>query len=346
MNTQTRLDPLLLSSGHKKETSCLFNLIVYTQEPRRTRYFQSLVKMIMKQFSCRVIFIQADPTSEKNSSEIQISQESSHDELGIVCDQIYIKVAGDAINRVYFLLLPLFVPDLPIYLIWGQDPTTEDKILPYLVNFASRLIVDSEVTEDLQVFSKNMQNLMCSSPILTLDMNWTRIGGWREVFAQIFDSKERFEQLASAESIHLIYNSRPNDFSAHLSIQAVYLQAWLTSRLKWQYQKEEEHDQIQVMYYQSEKSTCQIHLIPQINQNFEPEEILEIHVKGPDSECNIVRISHNQVQIHASNQYECVLPFVLLLPILRFGRRFVQEIFYQKISDQYAPTLEAISELK
>jgi glucose-6-phosphate dehydrogenase assembly protein OpcA len=333
----------ILKSLSEETKACLFNLIVYTQETRRTNYFKEVVKIIKSQFPCRIIFIQGNPSSKDNLLKVRSSTDKSQDEREIICDLIFIEAAGQDINKVYFLLFPLFVPDLPIYLFWGQDPTSEYTILPHLQYFATQLIFDSESTEDLQKFSRDMLNRLSSTSIQVMDMNWARIGGWRDVLAQIFDSQERFDQLKTSDVIQIIYNNRPSDLFFHPERQAIYLQAWLTSCLKWNFQKAEKNDDSQILHYSSEKASHQIHLTPASNPNFESEEILGITIKGQDFEGHFKRISSDQVEVQSSNQYECSLPFILFMPTLKSGRSFMQEIFYQTVSDQYVSMLKTIS---
>lgn len=347
VNIQAEISRLLKASSCEGARACLFNLIVYTQEPRRTAYFTEMVKIVKKQFPCRIIFITDTPSAKDHYFRIQTSTEKNPDGSGFICDQIFIEAAGQDLNRVYFLLLPLFFPDLPIYLVWGQDPTTEYTILPHLQDFATRLIFDAETTKDLQQFSRDMLNRMTSSSIQIVDMNWARIGGWREVLAQIYDSPERFEQLATANEIELFYNNRPSELFIYTEIQAIYLQAWLASRLKWHFLRAEKENESQVLYYQSLQKPRRIRLTPITDAKFEAEEILGMEVQGDNGyECHIKRISADQVQIQASNQFQCELPFALLMPTLRSGRSFMQEIFYQKMSDQYEPMLNLISLIK
>lgn len=328
--------------------ACLFNLIVYSQEPLLQAYFADIVKMIRTQFPCRIFMITGNPSAKENEFHVKTLTEKNPDGTGFLCDEIYIDAAGQDVNRVPFLLLPLLVPDLSTYLLWGRDPTTEQSILPHLEHFATRLIFDAKTTEDLQQFSREMLTRMNSSPIQIIDMNWARIGGWREILAQIYDSAERLEQLATATHIELKYNGQQGGLFIHPETQAIYLQAWLASRLEWQFQKAEKDNGSQVLYYQNtHQKPCQIHLTPLSNANFEAEEILEIEVQGEsDYEGHIKRISPDQVKIQASNQYECGLPFLLLMPTLRSGRSFMQEIFYQKASGQYKEMLELVSLVK
>ncbi len=345
---QAELHRLLKTqSNGEGAKACLFNLIVYTDEPHRTTYFHELVNIIKTQFPCRIIFIQGHPSAKEKVFRVQAKTEKNPDGSGFACDQIFIEAAGQDINRVYFLLLPLFIPDLPIYLLWGEDPTTEYTILPHLEHFATRLIFDAETTGDLQQFSRDMLNRMSSSSIQIVDMNWARVGGWREVLAQIYDSPERFEQLATAHHIELFYNDRPSELFVHLNIQAVYLQAWLASRLKWQFLKAEKENESQVLHYQSNQKQRRIQLTPKTDSHFESEEILVMKVQGSNGyESHIHRISSDQVKVQASNQCQCELPFLLLMPTLRSGRSFMQEIFYQRTSDQYELMLKLISLVK
>lgn len=346
-NQDERNQLLKLQTRGDGSKACLFNLIVYTQESRRTQYFKEIVKMIMTQFPCRIIFIQGNPTSKENDFRVQINTETTQSEQGLTCDQIFIEASGQDIKQVYFFILPLFVPDLPIYLLWGQNPLSEQTIFPHLEHFATRLIFDSETSEDLQQFSRDMLKRISASSIQIVDMNWARIEGWREIIAEIFDSPERLEQLVKADLIQIFYNDRPSELFLHPETQAIYLQAWLASRLGWQFEKANQEQHPNVLYYQSPHSSHRIELIPQANQEFEAEEILEIRVRGPDGyECDLKRTNFDQVEMHASNQFQCELPLVLLMHILQSGRNFMQEIFFQKTSEHYVAMLKLISLVK
>ncbi len=344
---KTELKRLFKSqAGRDNSNACLFNLIIYTDEPQRTQYFKDVLKMIISQFPCRIILIQTNLSSAVNHFQVTVTKEKGGVEGDFDCDQIAIEASGQDINRIYFLLLPLFVPDLPIYLIWGQDPTKENTILPHLQNFATRLIFDSEATEDLQMFSWDLQNRIESTPMQIVDMNWVRFGGWRDVLGQIFDSPERVQQLKASKLIRIFYNNCPSSLCLHAGTQAIYLQAWLSSRLKWQFQKAEKDNNSQVIFYEYDKSLREIHLIPKTDHDYDAGEIIEIYGEGIDYNCQLKRIGVDQIQVKSSNQYQCLLPFTLPMHTLRTGRSFMQEIFYQKISPHYAEMLKIISLFK
>lgn len=347
-NIQAELNRLWdTQPGSSKAKACLFNLIIYTQETCRSDYFKNMVQMIIEQFPCRIIFIQGDRTTQDSYLRVRVSTETGKNKRGMACDQILIEAAGKDLSRVPYLILPLFIPGLPIYLLWGEDPTTENTILPHLQTFATRLIFDSECTEDLQHFSQIMQQKLKSSPIQVVDMNWARIRGWRDILAQTFDSKERLAQLASAPYIKIIYNDLPSPFFRHPDTQAIYLQAWLASRLEWKLIKSEKRENHLVLSYEGPQDPIQIHLVACTRTDLLPEDIITIEVSNQKNYiCNLTRQGNNQVIVHASNQYQCELPFTLWLPTIRSGRSFMQEIFYQKISSHYLDMLNLISQTK
>ncbi|CAF23544.1 glucose-6-phosphate dehydrogenase assembly protein OpcA [Candidatus Protochlamydia amoebophila] len=335
----------LANTQQSKTKACLFNLIIYTQEKSRSDYFTSMVKMIAKQFPCRIIFVQGDRTTKDSYLRVNVSTEIGKETKGFTCDQILIEAAGKELSKVPFLILPVFVPSLPIYLVWGEDPTTENTILPHLQKFATRLIFDSECTKDLQHFSRTMQQKIQSSSIQIVDMNWARIGGWREIVAQTFDSKERFGQLATAQSIKITYNNLPSPFFTHPDTQAIYLQAWLASRLGWKFIKRKIEQAVHILYYKGNKETVKIQLIGVTDKELSSEDIIAIDVSDDiDYVCHLKRQGNNQVSVQACNQYQCELPFTLWLPTIRTGRSFMQEIFYQKVSHHYLDMLHLISQ--
>lgn len=326
--------------------ACLFNLIIYTHEPRRTDYFKGVMRLVIEQFPCRIIFIQCHPDIP-SALNIYVSIEKSQSEQGIVCDQVILEAGKNELERIPFLILPLLMPDLPIYLFWGQDPSKENTILPHLQHLATRLVFDSESTEDLYKFSENMLERLKSTSSPIVDMNWARIGGWREVLSRTFDSPERIEQLVKSHLIKIAYNSCPSCFFTQPETQAVYLQAWLASRLGWQFKALEKQAGTIVLHYQQAQAPTQIHLIPIVNQKFEPEELLDFDVSGPnDYNCHLLRVETDLIKAEVCNQFQCELPFTLYLPTLRNGKNFMQEIFFHKISEQYEPMLQFIRQVK
>jgi glucose-6-phosphate dehydrogenase assembly protein OpcA len=326
-----------------KVTACLFNLIVYTHDLDRAQYFENIVSMIMSQLPCRIIFIQADIASKESYLRVHVSTELIKDTKDVTCEKINIQVGGAEAAKVPFIILPHFIPDLPIYLLWGQDPTSENTILPHLQKYATRLIFDSECSNNLQSLGLRLLPMIENQTIKIVDLNWARIAGWREVLAQVFDSQERLEQLAKADCIKITYNSLPNPYFSEPETQALYLQAWLASRLQWKFLRHEKHAKGYIIHYEG-PHPLQIHLIANERKDVLSEDIIGFEVAGiNDYNCNITRDGKDQVTIHSYNQFQCERPFSLLLSTLQSGKNFIREIFYQKVSSHYSQMLQLIS---
>ena len=146
----------------------------------------------------------------------------------VACDQIVITSSFQNLKRIPFIVIPHLVPDLPIYLIWGQDPNCDSELLPAFEKFATRLIFDSECTQNMQQFSSQILKKIESIKIDFVDRNWALIGSWRKVLSTAFDPPEKMEALRLSKRIEITYNDRKTDFISQCETQSLYLQAWLS----------------------------------------------------------------------------------------------------------------------
>lgn len=333
-NKHTWVDaPQAASLGSR---SCLFNLIIYTDDPRRASYFLDMVRLITAKFPCRIIYIWSDTSSEDSFLRVRQAVKTHSDTEHSRSEELLIESSKDCLNRVPFVILPYFIADVPIYLFWGQDPTTENAILPHLQKFATRLIFDSESCEHLHSFSEHMIALAESGIGELTDMNWARTGSWRDVLAQAFDTPERIQQLSSAKQITIEYNSRPSDLSLYPMTQALYLQAWLASQLKWELVTKKKEERDTVITYRSDGNTIRVILRGEVRKDVPAQEILKFEAEDPAIFLvSLLLKAENQVVVHWNTLDRCELPFTVFLPGLWSGKNFIQEIFYKKSSNQY-----------
>ncbi|MDP1879700.1 MAG: glucose-6-phosphate dehydrogenase assembly protein OpcA [Parachlamydiaceae bacterium] len=335
-----------LDSSNKFMKACLFNLIIYMNDAQRTDYFKEITAHLIKQFPCRIFFIEKVENPTKDELELKITTDVNENNRGLNCDHIYIRASEKNLYRVPTLILPLFVPDLEIYTIWGEDPTLENPILPYFEKLAKKLVFDAKGVEDLQEFTRNILKRIESSSSEIVDMTWARINGWREVLSQTYDSPERLEQLETAHSIKITYH-QPHDCQAlHSSTKAIYLQGWIASSLGWKFESKQQKEGHLILKYSSSKGNHSIELIPGNNPFFLAEEILEIEVTGPnDYQCTFKRQNKQKVEVHAFNQYQCELPFILLMPTLETGKNLIQQMIYLKVSHHYHSLIRLLSSI-
>ena len=223
--------------GTNKMRACLFNMIIYTDTQKRADYLHKITKKLIEKFPSRIIFItvdeKKDPDEIKTTVSVIDSGEESH---SIVCDLITIDLGKNKENLAPFIAVPQILPDLPVYLLWGDDPNLENPIAATLEKYVTRIIYDSETTSHIGKFAKTVLDHAASSRTDFADLNWGRIEGWRHILADIFHNPNHQVHFGEMKEIHVEWNNREKTHVEHQNLQAFYLQGWLATQLGWKVQ--------------------------------------------------------------------------------------------------------------
>lgn len=308
---------------------CLFNIVIYTHSNARTAYFHELINALINKFPCRVIFIEVDESYKQDELKI------SHLEGVGKAEQITIKTSRKTLPQVSYSLLPLLVPDLPVYLIWGENPTTDNLILPDLIKLATRVIYDSKCSDNLKEFSLQVLKNLDAVHIDFIDIDWALIRGWREVISIAFDSHDKLDLARNCDTVIINYNI------AHLR-RAIYLQAWIAAQLNWEFVSQINSSSIK---YHNGTHEITVILEPKQTDVQPPGDILSILFKSANgNEINFSKLKDQSVVIvHITRGDVCELPFSLRLPNFRRGLGFIKEIFYFRSGLHYRNMLEMLS---
>ncbi|MBV9615168.1 MAG: glucose-6-phosphate dehydrogenase assembly protein OpcA [Ktedonobacteraceae bacterium] len=157
-------------------------------------------------------------------------------------EQVTLIVSGEAVNSAASIVQPLLKPDLPIYLMWLNDPPQDNPAFTDLVRLSTRVVVDSHTffhaEEGIRILSSFMQQEADSA---ISDLNWGRVTPWRELVAQFFDVTEYRPYLAGVHSIEIEHAATPE--GGHIRtelgdvspdpIEALLLAGWLKTVLNW-----------------------------------------------------------------------------------------------------------------
>jgi glucose-6-phosphate dehydrogenase assembly protein OpcA len=113
----------------------------------------------------------------------------------------------------------LLLPDLPVFLLWLAPPVFYGPVFDGLASLATRIVTDSirqPGTLD------HLPELVSRGQQVVTDLGWTKITGWRDVVAGVFDDPEARRRLTRLErmSIRFVEGS---------SSQARLLAGWLAS---------------------------------------------------------------------------------------------------------------------
>ena len=319
-------------------TACLFNLIIYTNNQQRAEFFHEIINILITKFPCRVIFIEIDDTQTTENPEI--SKYCVNDR----CEQIKIRTSLANLNRVPYIVLASLAPDLPVYLIWGQNPKIPNPILPDLMKLATRMIYDSECSDDLKEFSEHILSNLKTDKIDFMDIDWALIRGWRDVIAKTFDSADKLEILKRCTSIKIYYNEIPSVFVRHNSNRAYYLQGWIAAQMGWKFLS---LDKSKTLTYQNGNLKTAVNL-EQIHHSETPPGTLVKIIFATEQREEIVMSKikdQSMVLVHITCGDKCELPFSFRLPNFQRGLSFIKEIFYFRSSDHYKNMLEVLQKI-
>lgn len=330
-NIESELLRMWDSLSKEKVRACLFNLIIFHSLSPRTPYIRDIVQKVSEKYPCRVLFISADPKAKESYLQTAVSV------LGATnpCEIIEIHVAGHEIEQVPFILFPHIIPDLPVSLLWTEDPSLPHPLFKPLTKLASRVIFDSESADSLPAFSKAVLALRQELSIDTADLNWARTEGWRDLLASLFRSGQKLEQI---HDIRITHNARATEFFCHLKVQSLYLLAWLSSCLGWKFKKSSPD-----LHFEFTGQRAEIHATEW--EKLGPGTIISVDLATEDNhlyQCARVPAQYHSVNIQISCPEKCELPYQFILGQTATGQSLVKEIITQGTSAHYLQMLQTL----
>lgn len=330
--------------------ACLFTLVIYAGEARRVAYLEEQVSNILDKFPCRILFIQGNPDADSSYFRVSVSSVMSG-QVGsgstVSCDRIVIEASKDQLFRVPFVVIPYLVPDLPVYLLWGENPFEEPNVFPVLQPYASRVVFDSECSDSIKLFCEEMETSLDTLKVEVIDINWALVSNWRDTLYQLFDTEDKIEQLADAKTIIINYNAAQTETHMHPEIRALYLQGWLAAAMGWTYKAVELSGPDLILTYLGKVHPVIIALSPKNVPAIPSGAItnMDINTVGGCQYSISRKEVLPQVVVHVSTNETCELPFTLALSNVHRGATFMKEIFFNRPGEHYRETLKMISRI-
>lgn len=329
--------------------ACLFNLIFFTQKNHRTHYIERIAQKVVEKFPSRVIFVTVNKAAQEDYLKTAVSiLPSSKGEFDVACDYIHLETGGTFQERIPFVVLPHILPDLPVYLIWAEDPSKDNPLCKQLEQFADRLIFDSESTDNLTRFASSALEHYEKSHSDVADLNWARIESWRDMLSMAFYSGDKLKQIENAKKITINYNSQETPFFCHTKIQATYLQAWLACQLSWQFQSLRMEGNALLFIYQGRSGPVEIALRAVQETKLPPGLILSVDILTAGEEN--FSFSRNHEQLHQiayqhSTPSQCDLPAYYIFTKAESGHSLVKEICHRGTSEHYLKVLNLLKRM-
>lgn len=153
----------------------------------------------------------------------------------VTFEQVLVRARGDVDARLASAIVPLLVPDLPLFLWWTETPALGTRHFDDLVSLADRLLVDSAD------FARPETTLPALASVCFLgeqrcaltDLNWARLTAWRELLVQFFDVAAWRGLLRWVDGVRVSFCVDADGREIQPS-QALLLVGWLAARLGWQ----------------------------------------------------------------------------------------------------------------
>ncbi|MEA2424798.1 MAG: hypothetical protein QOH13_1208 [Thermoleophilaceae bacterium] len=132
-----------------------------------------------------------------------------------VCTEVIeLGLYGEASRAPASVVLPLLIPDLPVFLRWRGRPDFDSPQWVQLTGVADRLIVDSTEWPDVPEAYRGLEAIF--GDIAASDIAWARTGRWRALLASLWPDIAKVERIR----VH------GTEAQSHL------LRGWLVSRLR------------------------------------------------------------------------------------------------------------------
>ena len=191
----------------------IVDLVAYTDDPAVADEIGDAIAGLRHSRPSRALIVcgLADATEVEASPSVFCSpmQEGGK---AIVCSEV-VRLDGPAAgDGLASMAASLLLPDLPVFLLWLAPPDFERPVFRALRTLTTRLVTDStRFPETLAVLG----SLIAQDREVVTDLAWTKITGWREVVASIFDDPGHREALSALEHVAIDY-VRGSDAQARL----------------------------------------------------------------------------------------------------------------------------------
>jgi glucose-6-phosphate dehydrogenase assembly protein OpcA len=230
------------SGAHAKEQgvavarASVLNLVVFATREIHARRAAATIAELATRHPSRAIVIVVDRDRAGREPQLQMHCHLPlpGEAQQVTYEQILIRARGDADRRLASAVIPLLLPDLPVFLWWTETPPVDAPIFDELLGLVDRLIVDSG---DFARPDRTLARLHAIARAGhgrygVTDFNWTRITPWRELVMQFFDVPAWRPFLDTITGIRIGFAVDADGREIHPS-QALLFIGWLASRLGW-----------------------------------------------------------------------------------------------------------------
>jgi glucose-6-phosphate dehydrogenase assembly protein OpcA len=217
--------------------ACALNLLVYATTTDDRAKIDVMLTEVNGQHPGRSIVLVADREATESKLEAYVSTRCR--DLGgngrQVCgEQVIIEAAGAAVETVASAIMPLLVPDVPVFLWWKDIPHYEDKLFGRMTAMSDRVVIDSSCFDNPHQDLRRLSQIIKEHPqfMSVSDLNWGRLTSWRTLMASFWDVPDYRPYLDKIDRVLVEYDA-PDLAPDEIAPKALLVVGWLASRLGW-----------------------------------------------------------------------------------------------------------------
>lgn len=218
--------------GGAIRTSVL-NMVVYVEDQDAAARAREVIESLAGHHPSRALVIIARPGAGESRIDAQLGAHchiTPGMEQQVCCEEVTLTVSGPAAHHLHGIIIPLLVPDLPVYVWWPADLPAEAHAFEEMMEMADHLIVDSAAFPDQAAGLLRLNRLCTETPNCSVgDLNWVRTEPWRQLIAQQASTPGMEACLQEFSSVQITYAAGERSSPA----QAYLLEGWLAAHFGW-----------------------------------------------------------------------------------------------------------------
>ena len=200
--------------------ACSMTLVVMTEASEDMAELGETIAALMPEHPARAIVIRLTGPGERTLDQRVYAQcwMPFGQRRQICCEQVEISSSDAALPDLPSVVLPLAVPDLPLFL-WCRSarligmPEFQD-----IRAMADRLVLENAPLAWIQAEAATGR--------LVADLAWTRLTRWREMLAQVFENRRNLSQLRDTAAVKVRCGAEAPGNAGY------YMAAWMQNALQ------------------------------------------------------------------------------------------------------------------
>lgn len=334
--------------GLNRIRAAFFTLIIYTSQEHALAY-QKLMQSVILKFPCRVIWIKEE---KKGEPYLKTNVRSEAVASNVFCEIIELEGCGSFMERIPFIVLPYIISDLPLYLLWTEEPEVDNKVFSFFAPLARKIILDPTMIENYPKYFKGALEFIKTYPNKVSDLAWNSLKSWRQLLVSLFDTEESINSFQNCDEITISYCANPKSKN---KIAILYFQMWMATLLDAQFQSMKKDQHEWQFKYSGKMKEITITCLPFPGADYQtlppilpPNSLMSLEIEGcTDHGHYIFKRNQNtrQVFFQFSDKNCCELPHCQYLSGMTEGQEIIEEFFFQTENTNYRKILEKVEQI-